>query len=129
MLFCEVRHSNKWIIIRVSQGTSRQGGLTWKIFKFRGRGGKLIGFNGQFLAKSPKFCLKFFFNKNHNFLKIFAEILLKSQRGTKGNCTPLRNPDYNRKILINKTKKYNRMKKRKASNRSVELLIYILSKS
>jgi hypothetical protein len=43
--------------------------------------GKLIGFNGQFLAKSPKSCLKFFFNKNHNFLKNFAEILLKSQRG------------------------------------------------
>jgi hypothetical protein len=57
----------------------KPGGLTWKIFKFRG---KIIEFNGQFLAKSPKFCLKlFFFNKNHNFLKIFAEILLKSQRG------------------------------------------------
>jgi hypothetical protein len=44
-------------------------------------GGKLIGFNGQFLAKSPKFCLKFFSTKIIIFLKIFAKTLLKSQRG------------------------------------------------
>ncbi len=33
------------------------------------------------MAKSPKFCLKFFFQQKSYFLKIFAEILLKSQRG------------------------------------------------
>jgi hypothetical protein len=60
------------------QGSPRDlapGGLTLKILKIQG--GELIRFNGQFLAKSPKFFFKFFFNKNHNFLKIFAEILLK----------------------------------------------------
>jgi hypothetical protein len=41
-----------------------------------GGGGKLIGFNGR-IWRSPQ---NSFFNKNHNFLKIFAEILLKSQR-------------------------------------------------
>ncbi len=53
------------VIDRVHQGTSRQGGLTLKILKIRGGGGagKLIGFNGQFLAKSPKFCLKIFFQQ------------------------------------------------------------------
>jgi hypothetical protein len=54
------------------------GGLTLKIFKNSGEGeDKLIGFNGQ-LWRSPQ---NFFFNKNHNFLKIFAKILLKSQSG------------------------------------------------
>ncbi len=47
---------------RVHQGTSCQGGgANSENFKNSGGGGKLIGFNGQFLAKSPKFCLKFFF--------------------------------------------------------------------
>jgi hypothetical protein len=47
------------IIIRDAQTISRQGvgwgrGLTLIIFKIRG--GKLIEFNGQFLAKFQKFC-------------------------------------------------------------------------
>jgi hypothetical protein len=67
---------------RVPQGTPRQEGLARKKFSNFEGGGKLIRFIEQFLEKSPKFCLKLFFtNKNHNFLEIFAEILLKSQRG------------------------------------------------
>ncbi len=56
---------------------SREGGLIQKIYKLRLRG-KLIEFNEQFLAKSTKLCLKLCFNKNHNILKNFAEILFKS---------------------------------------------------
>jgi hypothetical protein len=40
------------LIIRVHQGTSRQGANS-ENFKNSGEGGKLIGFNRQFLAKSP----------------------------------------------------------------------------
>jgi hypothetical protein len=72
-------------IIGFNQGSPRYlapgGGANSENFKNSRGEGKLIGFNGQFLAKFTKFCLKFFFNKNHKFLKIFAEILLKSQRG------------------------------------------------
>jgi hypothetical protein len=35
----------------------------------------------NFWRNPQNFVKKFFFNKNHNFWKIFAEILLKSQRG------------------------------------------------
>jgi hypothetical protein len=53
----EHRTLSSLVISGVSQGTSRQGRAIWKIFKFRGGGvSKLIEFNGQFLAKSPKFC-------------------------------------------------------------------------
>jgi len=69
----KVSFNNYLIITRVHQDTSRQGGANSENFKNSRGGGKLIGFNGQFLAKFPKFCLK--------FLKILAEILLKSQRG------------------------------------------------
>jgi hypothetical protein len=40
----------------ISYLISLRRGLTWKIFKIGGRGSKPIGFNGQFMAKSPKFC-------------------------------------------------------------------------
>jgi hypothetical protein len=54
----------------------RARGANFENFKNSGGGGELIGFNGQLLAKSQNFV----FNKNHNFLKIFAVILLESQR-------------------------------------------------
>jgi hypothetical protein len=38
-----------------------KGGLTLKILKIQ-EGGKLIGFNRQFLAKSPKILFKIFFS-------------------------------------------------------------------
>jgi hypothetical protein len=53
--------------------------------KFR-REGKLIEFNGQFLAKSPIFCLKFFFNKDHIFFKDFCQNSIETLKGgTKEN--------------------------------------------
>ncbi len=67
------------IIARDAQTTSRQGGWLWKFSNFEGGGGKLIGFNRQFLAKSPKF-KKFFFNKNHNFLD-FCQISIEISKG------------------------------------------------
>jgi hypothetical protein len=63
------------------------GGANLENFQISRGGGKLIGFNGQFLAKSPKFCFKYFFNKNHNFLKIFAKFYWNLKGGTKGNIS------------------------------------------
>ncbi len=68
-----------------NQGSLRYlapGGLTLKILKIQGGGGgKLVRFNGQFLAKFPKFCLKFFFNKNHNFFKDFCRNSIEISKG------------------------------------------------
>jgi hypothetical protein len=49
----ESRKTSKRGPNRVHQGTSRQEGPNYENFKNSGKGGKLIGFNGQFLAKSP----------------------------------------------------------------------------
>jgi hypothetical protein len=49
-----------------NQGSPRYfapGGANSENFKNSRGGGKLIGFNGQFLGKFPKFCLKFFFQQ------------------------------------------------------------------
>jgi hypothetical protein len=53
----------------------------YQISRWGGGGGvKKIGFNGQFLAKIPKFCLKFFFNK----IMIFKDFCRNSIEISKG---------------------------------------------
>lgn len=51
-------------------------GLTLKIFKIL-REGRLIGFNGQFFDKVPKFKQKNFLSLKPLFFNIFAKVLSK----------------------------------------------------
>jgi hypothetical protein len=53
---------HEWIISRVHQGASRQGGANSENLKNLGGGSKLIGFNGQFFGEVPKILFKIFFS-------------------------------------------------------------------